>query len=68
MWSEYQQGFDHFRNVSIYVVKLRKVEVTGERKKQSSHFCIGIYALFLFFLSDLDFISWIPVYQTSPNI
>lgn len=65
MWSEYQQGFDHFRNLSIYVMKLRKVEVTGERKKQSSHFCIGIYVLFL---SDLDFISWIPVYQTSLNI
>lgn len=69
MWSEYQQGFDHFRNVSIYVMKLRKVEVTGERKNSLHIFVlVYMYCFFVLFLSDLDFISWIPVYQTSQNI
>lgn len=65
MWSEYQQGFDNFRNVSIYVMKLTKVEVTGERKN-SLHIFVLVYIYC--FLSELDFISWIPVYQNSLNI
>lgn len=48
MWSEYQQGFDLFRNVSIYVMKLRKVEVTGERKTVFTFLYWYICILFLF--------------------
>lgn len=49
MWSEYQQGFDHFRNLSIYVMKLRKVEVTGERKN-SLHISVLVYMYWVFFI------------------